>query len=99
MNPYCPKTIDGATVILHADVSRLGRLFDVDIRGFVAHVAVARYSGVSSVYLFYCSSNFEVLSDTYHDSLDDAVEEAAYYFPEVHFLRTPSSSGGESEGK
>ena len=85
MNPS-PTEIDGATVIATADLTRrrsTGRTTHVvgDRRSpELSALAFARYEGQGGVYLFYCDPEWHVITDTLHDSLDAAVDQAVFEF-------------------
>ncbi|GAB4093021.1 hypothetical protein [Flaviaesturariibacter terrae] len=45
-----------------------------------ASLAICQYLNDSGYYLFYCDSNWNALTDTYHDTIEGAVEQAEYEF-------------------
>jgi len=45
-----------------------------------AVLQIARYEGDPGFYLFYCSATGEVLTDTYHQTLDAALHQAEFEF-------------------
>lgn len=49
-------------------------------------LAVARYDGEESVYLFYCDPEWVVITDTLHESEAAADEQARLEFPGVKFV-------------
>ncbi|MGW4249846.1 hypothetical protein [Nocardia sp. NPDC004722] len=98
-----PLFIDGARVLKVADVRGLtptgrtrhwvdGRLAE----GF-AGLAIARYGSSSQVYLFYCDAEWQCISDTDHNDIPSAVEQAEIEFGAVEFADLPMSRG-DGEG-
>ncbi|MEU4807128.1 hypothetical protein [Actinosynnema sp. NPDC023587] len=86
-----PRVLDGAQVELVAlrgqDQVATGATRH-SVAGFpqlVVGLAIARYEDDSSAYLFYCNSEWEVMSDTYHDSIDAAVAQARWEFENLSF--------------
>ncbi len=45
-----------------------------------AALQIARYEGDPGFYLFYCSATGEVVTDTYHETLDAALDQAEFEF-------------------
>lgn len=54
-----------------------------------AYLAIATYAGDRGWCLFYCSAEWEVLTDTYHDSLDEAIAQADFEFTGLTFTPRP----------
>jgi hypothetical protein len=52
-----------------------------------AALAIAQYEGEEGVYLFYCDEQWQVVTDTFHDSLAGAVDQAKVEFTNVAFDR------------
>ena len=89
-----PRSIDSARVLLVADLE------DASVTGNTRHVvygaevtefaalAITQYDGDEGVYLFYCDEAWETVSDTYHDSVEDAISQAEFEFEPVEF-RSP----------
>jgi len=46
----------------------------------VPALAIGTYSGDYGFYLFYCNSAWEPLTDTYHQTLDDAKAQAEFEY-------------------
>ena len=81
-----PEFLDGARVLQFASLSRsqptgqTRHVVDgIDVRGFAA-VAIARYEGSEEVYLFYCDADWRVVTDTEHESVTAAMEQAHLEF-------------------
>jgi hypothetical protein len=100
-----PPLIDGATILRFADVS------DSLVTGATRHVvngdevtefaalAIAQYPSDSGFYLFYCNENWEAMTDTYHETLEAAIEQAEFEFHPVAFVdavQTRDDSPGAS---
>src|SRR3954462_15491172 len=88
-----PQTIDGAVVIAFADLSGVkptgaARHF---VRGEDAGdffgLALARYDNDPGVYLLYCDADWRCVTDTYHDSVEQAEAQASREFGVVTFNR------------
>jgi hypothetical protein len=87
----CPSTLDGAAVICVADLTEsapTGRtrhsVAGLEVGGF-ASLAIAKYPQDSGFYLFYCDAEWAVITDTYHDSVTKAVDQAEFEFSGVQF--------------
>ena len=50
-----------------------------------AALAIAQYDGKEGFYLFYCDSDWNVMTDTFHDDLAGAIEQANWEYGLVHF--------------
>lgn len=80
-----PKEIDSALVIQACLLTS-----NHVSTGFTTHhaegfekldrLAICKYDGEGGYYLFYCDSNWHVLNDTFHDSLEFAIEQAELEF-------------------
>jgi hypothetical protein len=82
-----PRKLDGAEVLSYAAVSP-----DVRPTGETRHVArgvelgpasalaIARYPDDEGYYLFYLDEAGVVITDTYHDSIEQAREQAAFEY-------------------
>ena len=82
-----PKELDGAKVLRYAVVSD-----DVEPTGTTRHLArgvelgpaaalaIANYEGRHGVYLFYLDEHGEVVTDTFHDSVEKALDQAAFEY-------------------
>lgn len=53
----------------------------------VAKLAIARYDNSSDIYLFYCDEQWEVVADTCHASVQEAIAQAEFEFTDVSFRR------------
>lgn len=82
-----PHELDGATVLKYAvvtpDVERTGATRHTvggDEFGPAAALAIARYPGEGGTYLFYLDHDGHVVTDTWHESLDTALHQAAFEY-------------------
>jgi hypothetical protein len=87
-----PQTLDGAKVLAVADLGgstatgRTVHMVDGEIVVTPAALAIAEYEGESGVYLFYCDPEWGVVTDTFHESVDSAVEQAQWEYTDVVFV-------------
>ena len=51
-----------------------------NVSGGITNLAIAQYLGDSGYYLFYYDSSGVTVSDTYHDTLDGAFDQANFEF-------------------
>ena len=82
-----PETIGGATVICYSPVDKrhcftgackqivAGRLM-----GAMAGLAICQYAGDGGFYLFGCDADWQVVTDTWHQTLADAKMQAEYEY-------------------
>ncbi|MFI8977404.1 hypothetical protein ACIGO9_31310 [Nocardia asteroides] len=86
-----PKEVDGATVELFAftrdaHATRATRHSEIENPDTeVAALAIAKYEGSSDYYLFYCNEAWVALTDTWHPSLESAIDQANYEFSGLTF--------------
>ena len=72
-----PSQLDGAKVILYIEnipTNDLGYVQYPDHNDTVTALAIAQYDGETSYYIFGCDADWNVISDTLHPSLNDALE-------------------------
>lgn len=43
-------------------------------------LAICKFENDNGFYLFYCLENWEVITDTYHDSIEDAMKQAEFEY-------------------
>ena len=86
-----PLEIDDAIVIGAASLSHAikhGRTRHVvggrEVEG-LGGLIIAKYGSDPGYYLFYCDSDWNVITDTYHDSMAHAIAQAEFEFGEVSF--------------
>lgn len=77
-----PDELDGARVV-HYVILRAGQRSTGRVRHFIngqpmqpaAALAIARYAGDESAYLFFCDSNWQVIQDDLLSSIEEALAE------------------------
>lgn len=94
-----PRELDGAAVLTTASVSatratgvtrhfRGGERVNEQIRW----LAVCRYEDHPGFYLFYCGEDWTVVTDTFHDTVESALDQAGHEFEGVSFTPLSQSS-------
>ena len=83
----CPQTIDSANVLAWAaiddGVQATGNTIHRrggEVLNPASKLAICRYEEENSYYLFYCDENWEVITDTWHQSMDDAKSQAEFEY-------------------
>ncbi len=87
-----PESLDGARVLQFASLARsqpTGRtrhvVGGVEIKDFAA-LAIAQYeTEPHCVYLFYCDPSWNVITDTWHEDVAAALEQANFEFGLLQF--------------
>ncbi|WP_433117366.1 hypothetical protein [Micromonospora sp. CA-246542] len=94
MRAMPPARLDGARVTMVASLAPGQSLTGAtrhSVSNFaevVAHLAIARYDEADNeFYLFYCTHDWQVLTDTWHPTEADAVAQAEFEFGGVTFTR------------
>jgi hypothetical protein len=83
--------LDGAAVVRVADLStavptgRTRHFVGGEEAANLAALAVARYEEHPGYYLFYCDDEWNVITDTYHESVEDADAQAEFEFGSLDF--------------
>jgi hypothetical protein len=86
-----PRELDSAEVLKFAVVStevatRATRhVVGGDPVGPAAALAIARYPGEDTTYLLYLDENGNVITDTWHASLEDALCHASFEYEGLHW--------------
>ena len=82
-----PETLGGARVLMVTPIDTrhdaTGATHHVSAGKLVANIAalaIGQYAGEVSCYLFYCSSDWQVLTDTMHNSIAEAQAQAEFEF-------------------
>lgn len=85
-----PKDIGGASVILYTPVDDRHRhtgnckqIVAGVLMSAAAGLAICRYEGEKSFYLFGCDENWETITDTWHETLEDAKAQAEFEYEGV----------------
>ena len=86
-----PNLIDGARLLRVADLSLAAPtggtrhvVGDTEVDDFAA-VAIAQYDSTPGFYLLYCDTDWNALTDTYHESVEDAIAQAEFEFGPLEF--------------
>ncbi|HEU5011424.1 MAG TPA: hypothetical protein VFT66_02695 [Roseiflexaceae bacterium] len=83
MMKLAPKQIGGAEVICFAIID--SRTYPTDkckhvvggvLQGPASGLAICQYEGESSFYLFGCDQNWQSITDTWHETFEDAKNQA-----------------------
>ena len=87
-----PEFLDGARVLQFASLGqaqpsgKTKHVVDGVVVSRFASVAIAKYDGGSEgVYLFYCDDYWNVVTDTFHDDVVSAVQQAHFEFGLLSF--------------
>ncbi len=81
------KIIGGATTLLytviddrHAKTGNTKHIVGGQLVEKINGLAICRYDNDPGYYLFGCNNNWDSITDTYHDSIDDAKEQAEFEY-------------------
>jgi hypothetical protein len=82
-----PNEISNATVIhytildtRHIPTGKCAHIVTGELINSVAGLAICQYTGEDSYYLFYCDQNWHTLTDTWHATLQDALNQAEFEY-------------------
>jgi hypothetical protein len=89
-----PQTLDGAHVLRYAIVGEgvtatgntVHRFHPSGVMGPAAGLAICRYDGEEGFYLFYCDAEWNVVTDTWHESLAAALKQADFEYLGLSFV-------------
>lgn len=91
MSPICPEKIDNAKVLCFAILSKLHQptgntkhTLNGKVLAPVFGLAICQYENDGGFYLFYCDEKWHTLTDTWHDSLDQAKEQAEFEYEGIN---------------
>jgi len=101
-----PQELDGAQVVCFAFLDNLvasgGTTHRIagEVQADFSGLCIAQYPGEDNHYLFYCDSDWSVVTDTVHLNMSDAKQQAEYEYSGVseHWIdfqstdQTPSSN-------
>jgi hypothetical protein len=93
-----PTAIDGAKVVRFADLSttsptgKTRHVVEGKEATDFAGLAIAQYRSGPGFYLFYCDDEWNAITDTYHDTIDAAIEQAEFEFGSIAFSGPDSES-------
>jgi hypothetical protein len=84
------KELDGATVLFYTVIDerlqttgRTTHRVDGQVVGDFYGLAICQYEGAQPFYLFYCDANWQVITDTCHQTLADAKLQAEFEYKGV----------------
>lgn len=82
-----PKEVGGARVILYTKIDERHRhtgncrqIVAGKLMGAAAGLAICQYAGEEYYYLFGCDEDWNTLTDTLHETLDEAKEQAEFEY-------------------
>ena len=85
-----PKEVGGASVVLYTPIDERHRhtgnceqIVAGELMGAAAGLAICQYEGEDSFYLFGCDENWETVTDTWHQTLQEAKEQAEFEYEGV----------------
>ena len=85
-----PKEIDGATVVMHTSMAGRHRatgnckqIVDGMIMARASGLAICHYEGEDGFYLFGCDENWNAVTDTLHDTVEEAQAQAEFEYEGV----------------
>ena len=85
-----PKEIDGADVVCYTRIDERHRftgntrqIVAGQVMGPMAALAICQYPDHDGFYLFGCDAEWSRITDTYHDTLKDAQEQAEFEYEGV----------------
>jgi hypothetical protein len=86
MNP-CPPIVGSAVVICYSPIDerhlftgKCKQIVGGQLMGAMAGLAICQYAGEDAFYLFGCDADWESVTDTWHETLDEAKEQAEYEY-------------------
>lgn len=79
-----PTEIDGAKVLYYTPQDNYGAIKypNGEIADYFRYLAICRYSNEEQYYLFRCNEEYEVVSDSVWDSIDECMKVAASSYRE-----------------
>jgi hypothetical protein len=85
-----PNEIGGAKVVLytsiderHRDTGNCRQIVAGELMGAAAGLAICQYKGEDSFYLFGCDQDWNTVTDTWHETLEDAKAQAEFEYEGV----------------
>jgi hypothetical protein len=86
----CPSTVGGAQVICYSPIDERHRFTGAckqivagQLMGAMSGLAICQYAGEDAFYLFGCDSEWQTVTDTWHQTLDDAKHQAEFEYDGV----------------
>jgi hypothetical protein len=85
-----PESVGGAKVICftpidsrHRHTGNCRQIVDGVLKGAAAGLAICQYEGEDSYFLFGCDAEWNSVTDTWHQTLEDAKEQAEFEYEGV----------------
>ena len=85
-----PNVIDGARVVMHTPIDSRHRptgnclqIVDGVATGPASALAICQYDGADGFYLFGCDSDWNTVTDTFHDTVEEAQAQAEFEYEGV----------------
>jgi hypothetical protein len=85
--PACPNIVGNAKVICYTTIDERHRhtgntkqIWNGVLLGPASGLAICQYPNESSFFLFGCDDKWNVRSDTWHETLDDAIRQAEFEY-------------------
>ena len=85
-----PNEIDRARVVLytpiderHKHTGNCQQIVAGELMGPAAGLAICQYEGEDSYYLFGCDENWDTVTDTWHETLEEAKAQAEFEYEGV----------------
>ena len=82
-----PNEIDGANLICylsldskHIKTGNTKHWVGGQLLEEIFGLAICKYNNSDGFYLFYCDKNWQTITDTYHDTVEDAKDQAEFEF-------------------
>lgn len=86
-----PREIDGAKVLFytpidarHQPTGNCRQIVGGELMGASAGLAICRYDGENNYYLFGCDEHWNTVTDTWHETLEDAKTQAEFEYMGVN---------------
>lgn len=87
MKINCPDIIGGAKVILfttidnrHKFTGNTKQIVGEKLMGKMSGLAICKYENESSFYLFGCNEEWKSITDTWHESIEGAINQAEFEY-------------------
>ena len=85
-----PESIDGAKVILFTPIDQrrhhtgdCRQVVAGVLQGQAAGIAICQYEGNEDYYLFGCDATWRSVTDTYHQTIEEAISQAEFEYEGV----------------
>jgi hypothetical protein len=86
----CPNIVGGARVICYSPIDKRHRFTGAckqivhhQLMGAMSGLAICQYEGEEAFYLFGCGSEWRTVTDTWHQTLDEAKSQAEFEYEGV----------------